>query len=42
MAESLHDFDHFAFGLCNFDLSEKDVDIIIQIFKKVWNNLESL
>ena len=42
VAESLHDFDHFAFGLCNFDLSEKDVDIIIQIFKKVWNNLESL
>ena len=42
VAESLHDSDHFAFGLCNFDLTEKDVDLIIKIFKKVWDNIESL
>lgn len=42
VAESLHDFDHFAFGLCSFDLSESDVELIIQIFKKVWKNLDLL
>ena len=42
VAEELHDESFFSFGLCVFDLSESDIDLIIQTFHKVWNNLDKL
>ena len=42
VAEILNDESYLGFGMCVYDLSEADIDLIIQAFKKVWANLESL
>ena len=42
VAEKLNDESYLGFGMCVYDLSETDVDLIVQAFKKVWANLESL
>jgi len=41
-AEKLNDELYMGFGLCNFDWSFDDIDLIIGTFKKVWNNLSEL
>ncbi|MDR1057393.1 MAG: DegT/DnrJ/EryC1/StrS family aminotransferase [Coxiellaceae bacterium] len=42
VAERLNDESYLGFGMCIYDFSEPDVDLIIQAFKKVWTNLEDL
>lgn len=42
VAEKLHDETFFSFGMCVYDLDEKDIDLISKAFKKIWDNLEKL
>jgi len=42
VAESLHDDSHISIGVCQFELENSDVDLIINAFKKVWLNLDLL
>jgi perosamine synthetase len=42
VAEKLHDSTFFYYGLCTHDLSESDIDLILEAFHKVWDNLNSL
>ena len=42
VAEKLQDETFFSFGMCVYDLNEKDIDLIFQAFKKIWSNLEKL
>ena len=42
VAEDLHDKTFMGLLLCLYDLSDNDVDLIINAFKKVWSNLEHL
>jgi perosamine synthetase len=42
VAEELNDSTFLGFGVCAYDLSEQDVDSILQAFKKVWNGLDQL
>ncbi len=38
-AEYLHDKSFLSLELCQFELSNKDIDLIIKAFKKVWSKL---
>lgn len=42
VAEELHEVSYFGYAMCLHDLTENDIDLVIKIFKKVWNNMESL
>jgi len=42
VAEQLNDSTYLGFGMCVFDLTEDDVDLIVTAFQKVWKNLELL
>ena len=42
VAESLHDDSHISIGVCQYELENSDVDLIVKVFKKVWSNLELL
>ncbi len=42
VAEYLNDKSYMGFGMCVYDLTEQDIDLISATFHKVWNNLESL
>jgi perosamine synthetase len=42
VAEELNDSTYLGFGVCVYDLSEQDVDLIVQAFKKVWDSLDQL
>lgn len=42
VAEELNDATYMNIGMCVFDLTDDDVDLIIQGFRKVWSSLESL
>ena len=42
VAESLHDDSHISIGLCQYELENNHVDLIIEAFKKVWSNLDIL
>jgi perosamine synthetase len=42
VAEELNDSTYLGFGMCVYDLSEEDINLIIKAFKKVWNNFEIL
>jgi perosamine synthetase len=42
VAEELNDSTYLGFGMCVYDLSEQDVDLIVQAFRKVWDNLDQL
>jgi dTDP-4-amino-4,6-dideoxygalactose transaminase len=42
VAEELNDVSYLGFGMCVYDLNDADIDLIIQAFCKVWNNLASL
>lgn len=42
VAEKLNDSTYLGFGMCVYDLAERDVDLIIEAFHKVWANLDSL
>ena len=42
VAEKMQDFSYLGIGLCNFDWDQKDVQLIIECFQKVWKNLDKL
>ncbi|MEE3035078.1 MAG: DegT/DnrJ/EryC1/StrS family aminotransferase [Bacteroidota bacterium] len=42
IAEDLHDNTFLGYEMCLHDLSNKDVQLIIEAFTKVWNNLDEL
>jgi dTDP-4-amino-4,6-dideoxygalactose transaminase len=42
VAETINDSRYLGFGMCVYDLSEDDIDLIIKGFHKVWNNLTEL
>lgn len=42
VAEELNDSTYLGFGMCVYDLSDEDVDLIVMAFRKVWSSLESL
>lgn len=42
VAEELNDSTYLGFGVCSYDLSEQDVDSIVQAFRKVWAGLDQL
>jgi dTDP-4-amino-4,6-dideoxygalactose transaminase len=42
IAEKLQDETYIGFGICQYDLSNYDVDLIITVFQKVWGNLDKL
>jgi perosamine synthetase len=42
VAEELNDSTYLGFGVCVYDLSDQDVDLIVQAFKKVWSSLDQL
>ena len=42
VAEELHDTSSIGFSTCMHDLADDDVDLIIQAFRKVWDQLDVL
>jgi perosamine synthetase len=42
VAEALNDKNYIGFGMCVYELSNDDIDLVIKAFTKVWANLESL
>ncbi len=42
VAEELHDKTFLGYEMCLHNLNEKDTNLIIDAFKKVWNNLDEL
>ncbi len=42
VAEKLNDETYIGFGMCVYNLSEDDIDLIIKSFHKVWNNIDKL
>lgn len=42
VAEELNDSMYLSIGLCVYDLTDEDVDLIVRAFKKVWAGLEDL
>jgi dTDP-4-amino-4,6-dideoxygalactose transaminase len=42
VAEELNDSTYLGFGMCVYDLSNEDIDLIIKAFRKVWNNFDVL
>lgn len=39
VAEKLNDSTYLGFGMCVYDLSDRDIDLIVGAFQKVWDNL---
>lgn len=42
VAEELNDETYLGMGLCTYDLTDDDIDLIVAAFKKVWRNLSTL
>jgi perosamine synthetase len=42
IAEKLHDESFIGIGLCVYEYSNEEVDLVIQAFQKVWANLKNL
>ena len=42
VAETLQDSSYMGFGMCTYDLSDQDVDLIVAAFKKVWDSMDIL
>lgn len=42
VAEELHDSGYLGFPMCLHELSDRDVDLILAAFTKIWNGIESL
>lgn len=42
VAETLHDKTFISFGICMYELSCDDIDLMASAFRKVWKNLDSL
>jgi perosamine synthetase len=42
VAEELHDRTFMGFAMCMHELSDDDIDLVVEAFDKVWANLETL
>jgi dTDP-4-amino-4,6-dideoxygalactose transaminase len=42
IAEKLHDETYIGLGICQYDLDDSEVDLIIEAFNKVWKNLDKI
>ena len=42
VAENLQDETYISFGICQYDLNNAEIDLIIKAFKKVWKNLHKI
>jgi perosamine synthetase len=42
VAEKLHEFTYISFLMCMNELSDENVDLMVQAFWKVWNQMDSL
>ena len=42
VAEELHDSSYLALGMCMLEFTDVDVDLVVEAFRKVWNNLGAL
>ena len=42
IAETLNDFSYIGFGMCVFDLDTMNILEIVDAFKKVWSQIDSL
>jgi dTDP-4-amino-4,6-dideoxygalactose transaminase len=42
VAEELNDSTYLGFGMCVYDLSNEDIDLIIKGFHKVWSQIDLL
>jgi len=42
VAEKMNDSTYLGFGMCVYDLSDNDVDLIVAAFQKVWSNLDEI
>lgn len=42
VAERLHDESFMQIGMCEFTYSDSEIDLVIEAFHKVWNNLDEL
>lgn len=42
VAEDLNDNSFLGFGICSHEFNDKQINLIIEAFKKVWRNLEAL
>jgi len=42
VAEKLHDESFLGIEICTHDLTDDDVDLMIQAFQKVWNNISKI
>ena len=41
-AEKLHELTYIGFDICEFELSDGELDDVIKAFKKVWGQLDKL
>jgi len=42
LAEELNDSTFLGVGLCTYDLSDRDIDLIVESFRKVWASMHEL
>jgi len=42
VAEVMNDSKYLGLGMCHYDYSDEEIDLVIQAFYKVWNNLDQL
>ena len=42
IAEKLNDETYLGFSMCAYDLTNDDIDLVIEAFHKVWDNLDQL
>ena len=42
VAEKLNDETYLGFGMCVYDLNDEDINLIIEAFQKVWENIDHL
>jgi len=42
VAERLNEEEFLGFGICSFEYSNEEVDMVIAAFQKVWDNLDSI
>jgi perosamine synthetase len=42
VAEHLHEVSYLGMGLCNYELVDEDIELIVAAFEKVWANLDNL
>ncbi|MBL4877012.1 MAG: hypothetical protein JKY10_11040, partial [Cohaesibacteraceae bacterium] len=42
VAEEMNDRYFLGFGICSFEYSDSDIDLVIKAFHKVWDNLIQL